>query len=629
MAEELQLRNARSSLATGKSLLVAGQNFNFITQAMRTKFLSSFEKDLDDTNPLYLFYSQSIPWANDNDSPLVPTNAFTHDINARRNMIGAQRITANGTRIAFRKFRWTPDTVYKQYDTAIDQTSSPNNRYYIVQDRPDVVNYGAVYKCLDNAQGRKSLYKPFQFINPQVKPARLEDGYLWKYMFTIPGSYLSQFNTNQSPKPDYVPLVVDTSFKSGLGTIDRIDIDSPGRSYKPTISSNGKYYGVYDTPVVPIFIEGDGDEVSSAEVVVKEVNANTGNSLVSFEGVGDGITNIKYADRQDKYTVLGDTKLNRWVPVKFIEEVGEITSAQAAAISNLSRKISYGLAKIGDNGLINSPGDLKIVFGGSDYTKGTKLRVVQSSTIAYGIEYNSPNQLASVDTKPSGISKVNVVQSGQNFANATTVAIHASPGPSGFVGKAIVSPLRGHGGDPKAELNANAIFINARINAVDQTGAVTQNLDFSSTNDFRQVGLIQGARIPGSNNLCTNKTVRAMHTIQITDTQNQIKNLQDAGVGSYGDITITGSISRARGRIVDIFGDSNIKTIRYIQVGVRGFLQNENVLLPSGNVSNIPINSVTEPEIDVYTGDILYINNNNSISRSAKQTETINFLIKF
>lgn len=626
MANELTLKNARSSLSTGKSLLVSGQTFNFITQAMRTKFLSSFEKDLDDTNPLYLFYSQSIPWDNDNDSPLIPSNAFTHDINARRNMIGAQRITANGTRIAFRKFRWTSDTVYKQYDTTIDQTSSPNNQYYIVQDRPDVVNYGAVYKCLDNAGGKVSINKPFQSINPSVKPARLDDGYLWKYMFTIPGSFLSQFNTNQSPKPDYVPLVFDTSFKSGMGTIDRIDIDSPGRNYKPTSDGFGKYYKVYDTPVVPIFIEGDGDEVSSAEVIVNEVNENTGNSLVNI--VRDPLqpsTSINYPDSQDKYTVLGEKKFNRYVPVKFIEEVGANDPATVVAISNLNRKISYGIARIGDNGLINSPNDIEIVFGGSDYTKGTKLRVVQSSTIAFGTEYNSP-----ADPKnPSGISRINVIQSGQNYANAITVPIHASPGPSGFVGRPIVSPLRGHGGDPKAELNANAIFINARINAVDATGEVTTDLDFSSTNDFRQVGLIQGARIPGSNSLCTDRTVRAMHTIKVTDTQDQIKNLQDAGVGSYGDITITGSTSRAQGRIVDIFGDSNIKIIRYIQVGVRGFLRNENVLLPTGNVANIPITEVGEPEIDVYTGDILYINNNNSISRSAKQTETINFLIKF
>ena len=40
-------------------------------------------------------------------------------------------------------------------------------------------------------------------------------------------------------------------------------------------------------------------------------------------------------------------------------------------------------------------------------------------------------------------------------------------------------------------------------------------------------------------------------------------------------------------------------------------------------------NSVTATTFDRFSGDILYINNSNSIQRSAAQSETINFIFNF
>ena len=139
---EFILRNPTNSRATGKSLLVAGQSFNFITQSMKKKFLDSFETDLD-SQPLYLFYGQSREWnASPNglgvDSPPQPSNAFKDNIAARANMIAAQRVRAGDTRPAFRKVEWVPNTVYNHYDTEVDQSLNGNNKY----------NTTTVIKCI-------------------------------------------------------------------------------------------------------------------------------------------------------------------------------------------------------------------------------------------------------------------------------------------------------------------------------------------------------------------------------------------------------------------------------------------------------------------------------------------------
>jgi hypothetical protein len=151
---QLVIKNARSSKTRGENLLTIGKSFNFITQSLKTKFIDSFESDLD-SNPLYIFYGRANTWDSpadtyEADSPPQPSNAIQTDIDARRDMLAVKRINPTDTKVAFRKVVWKSNTVFDQYDTTIDQTVDGNNNYYIIQDDPTIINYGAVYKCLDN-----------------------------------------------------------------------------------------------------------------------------------------------------------------------------------------------------------------------------------------------------------------------------------------------------------------------------------------------------------------------------------------------------------------------------------------------------------------------------------------------
>ena len=115
--------------------------------------------------------------------------------------------------------------------------------------------------------------------------------------------------------------------------------------------------------------------------------------------------------------------------------------------------------------------------------------------------------------------------------------------------------------------------------------------------------------------------------MRLDDVNKSIASLQDGN--SFEDLILQGVTSRAQGRIVDIFSTSGVeKEIRYVQIGTRKFIQNEYITY-QGISDAIRIKSIREPEIDVYTGDILYINNNSKIQRDENQTETINFLITF
>ena len=80
--------------------------------------------------------------------------------------------------------------------------------------------------------------------------------------------------------------------------------------------------------------------------------------------------------------------------------------------------------------------------------------------------------------------------------------------------------------------------------------------------------------------------------------------------------------------MVDIFTQGSNKIVRYNKTGVSDFIAGENILA-TGLTGNHRIDSVTNPEVDVFTGDVLFINNSEPISRDEDQSETVNFIITF
>ena len=81
-----------------------------------------------------------------------------------------------------------------------------------------------VYKCLDNNQGAESTYKP---IGTVVDPVIMPDGYMWKYLYTIPIALRNKFLTES-----YMPVInsLKQQFYSS-GEILSMVIDNEGKDY--------------------------------------------------------------------------------------------------------------------------------------------------------------------------------------------------------------------------------------------------------------------------------------------------------------------------------------------------------------------------------------------------------------
>jgi len=588
--------------STQDASLVTGESFDFLTQAVKTKFLNSFETDLDSI-PLYIFYGKSTRWDSPNaptDSPTQPSNSFSDDISVRQNMLALKKVLKQDTRVAFVQHTWSSGKVFDQYDVNKDHSLAANREIYSFQDSNILANYGAVYKCLDNNNGSGSTERPY--FNPQTAPVTLDDGYKWKYMFTIPAAELSKFQTNQAPDDNFLPIVEDTTYKGDAGTIDRIDITTGGTGYTPynTIPL------VDNNTPIGIYVKGDGLEIDTSRIKILSVTTN--NAIDTFSTEQENLVQGGGYSRNATY--------GNWVPVRF-EDFG-LSDSEISALIDPNRKEAYGLAKINAQGTIDSPRDVIVIDGGSGYTANSEVKIVQSSTIAYG-------------TVTDGvISSIKITNAGKNHRSATVIPVHAHSSGTDFKGVAQISPINGHGSDAKKELNANAIFINNRVTATPNTAELAaglQTLDFSRTNDFRQVGLIQGPR--GISTVedspapfINDETANAKYSLTVNEIDTSVAD------NVVADTLIIGNQSGATGRVVDVFTSGGNKVIRYNKTGVSDFRVSENILA-TGLSGNHRISSVTNPEVDVFTGDILFINNSEPISRDEDQSETVNFIITF
>ena len=100
------------------------------------------------------------------------------------------------------------------------------------------------------------------------------------------------------------------------------------------------------------------------------------------------------------------------------------------------------------------------------------------------------------------------------------------------------------------------------------------------------------------------------------------------------DEVITGGTSNAKGTVVD--WDATTRILKYAQTQWTGldasnnlvaFVPNESIT--SASSASGEIDTVNNPEIDYYSGSVVYVENRAPITRAADQTENIKLIIEF
>lgn len=256
---------------------------------------------------------------------------------------------------------------------------------------------------------------------------------------------------------------------------------------------------------------------------------------------------------------------------------------------------------------------VRVDNGGSGYTPGTYTAVP--------IDGDGSGATCSVTVGAGGaITSVAVTTtaygSGYNRASIDVASISGIGSGSSAVLTPIISPMNGHGADPVEELGGNYIIVNSRFEFNEGSG------DFPTDNDFRRIGLLQDPFTAGTTTVATATTLGAYYKMTLSSV---------SGL-SVDDIILNASSDGsgvAVSRIVSINGSVvSHQPIANSEGGYVNFAQDDTVYKNGAVIGNADSLDSAFPEVERFTGNILYIENRGAVTRAADQIEDIKLIIE-
>lgn len=171
------------------------------------------------------FLSPFIP-SSTSDVPGAPSDNFRYELHVRRDILTTKLITPSDVSYIIPRINWEYGTVYDMYDDALSATDPAPSGATRIEDAHFyvmTVDYN-VYKCLWNNDNKPSTISP---TGTSAFTFTLADGYIWKFMYTIPISLRNRFLSY-----DYMPI--STALKNQFysdGEIIQVIVEDGGQNY--------------------------------------------------------------------------------------------------------------------------------------------------------------------------------------------------------------------------------------------------------------------------------------------------------------------------------------------------------------------------------------------------------------
>jgi len=303
---------------------------------------------------------------------------------------------------------------------------------------------------------------------------------------------------------------------------------------------------------------------------------------------------------------------NDFIPVKTLGAQTEIDgTGTGGGLGAAGTDDSSAQWDVENNAVDGGVSHAVVTAAGSGYSNGTYTAVV--------IDGDGTAGRATVTVSGGGLTHVTITTTGSGYRRATidVAGISGIGGGSAGVIKVIASPVIGHGADPVQELGGNYIIINSRFEFGEGGG------DFPTDNDFRRIGLVQDPFNNGSTTVSTAASMTAYSQMTLSSAS-----------GLSPDDLIRDSSSDVAGTAVSRIVSINGTVISHIPVansegGYFNFAAADVVYTSAGaNVGTVSAVSGVHPEVEHYTGQIMYIENRGAVTRAADQIEDIKLIIE-
>lgn len=513
----------------------------------------------------YVFIGKNVPYANEAVPDLIQ-DTIAAEKSVWDNMIAAKKVIGGDLELVIPKVTWSANTKYRQYDDTIPvDTLLSPDPTQNLKPMYVITSDRNVYKCLSNAISSNGVSA-----NSTLEPTgdfSTSNGNIE----TLDGYiWKYMYNVGVSNRfliTDWMPAPISTSqLNYGVDVTGVID----GELVSIIVTSNGQNYREASNIVVNGFSSGQKFLNLSNTTTVREIFsisslANLANMTISGTGLVSG-THI---------TSINDS--NGFITLSSATSTG---GGGANALNQIS--ISTRVYIDGDG-------------------KGA---------IANAILSNTSITATAVQTN---IAAVNVVTIGKNYSYANAYIFGSGTGANTRV---ILPPKYGHAFNSAKELGANNVMVAVTIGEADST----EGGKISSNTNFRQFGLLINPHKYGEN---TAITFANANTVVVQTSNVNVLSGANYLINEYVYQGASANTAKAYGYIVEQQGNVIKISNRFGTFDVGGVLIGEN----SGTQRTI--SSSNFPELQPYSGDILYSENIISVDREEGQAENLKLVVRF
>tara|TARA_S200000501_G_scaffold371811_1_gene415626 strand:- start:151 stop:1953 length:1803 start_codon:yes stop_codon:yes gene_type:complete len=598
---------------------------NLVTNKFKIHNAEQFIESLSETSAtyLYLFIGKVEVWDDESSAPAPTDSVSNTSFDYWRSMIAAKKLSSADVSHIIPRINWQTSTAYSSYSHTTNDIFA--NNFYVVTDDLNV------YKCLQNnvANGASTI-KPTGTSSGLIE---LTDGYKWKFMYTISPQEILKFTTSE-----YIPVKKIGSLNDGSAqySIEQASVDGSIDVINRT--SNGNF--LIELSSGPTDVTGNENrDFVVGEVLTGSSSGNKGtvisfdsgaNSLVYFPNGNSLMTNseIVVGNTSGAQATLSQDVVSSY---KFTENVfASVTNTTVLQLSTDANTTSDSVyvgstlyitnnAGRGEQSTITAyDSSLRRVTVGTSFTVSPNTS--SGYTIGPTITISGDGQDAkarSVGNSSFGVKEILVTNKGINYTSATVnVSANSSHG-SGATATPIISPVGGHGFNAIEELGGNRVMLDSRI-----TG--NESGFFTTENEFRQVGLVRDP-LQGVNS-------SAFFTSDLADQSTKLTVTSVAGQFQADEKVYQGdtlATSTANGVVIDFLNNNRLRLNR-----VQGtFVSNTTTFSVTGNDSgataSIISNGVANADMKAFSGDVLYIENRTSVTRSSNQIEDFKIVLEF
>lgn len=373
--------------------------------------------------------------------------------------------------------------------------------------------------------------------------------------------------------------------------------------------SSGAIYSAYDDaqvgyPAQTYYVMNDNNQVY---MCIQQSKNASGQAQVSTVQPSGNTTGTPF-DTADGYVWKFLYSISALDATKYISANYLPIKLQGATDSDSPAADVEQLA-VQNNAVVGQIVGYAVDSGGSGYTSTPTITVTGNGTKAKAGATISGGQVVKVELIDS--SGNYTLGSGYDFADVAVTGGGSPTKPASV--RAILSTPLGLGGDPRDDLRSTAIMFNVKPEG-------TENTDFIVGNDFRQVGLMKDLKDSSGTVDFTASTGIILKQLKLSSVTS----------GFTADNTIEGSTSGVQA-LIDKVDSSNIWYHQTEATGFGNFDSGENITETDGNgagVLNASFAPYINPEIDAFSGQLLYIDNRAAITRATDQTEDIKIVIQ-